>query len=73
MQMKQKNNATYYLRRAVYYLRRAVEIGLFTHTPCPSGVLTELLAQQNKDRALRNRAPEKRVGTRQQPTDRGLL
>jgi hypothetical protein len=64
--MKQKNQGIYYLCRAVHYLRRAVEIGLFTHTRCPSGVLTELLAQQDKDQALQDRAPEKHVDAHKQ-------
>jgi hypothetical protein len=61
--MKQKKNAT-------YYLRRAVEIGLFTHTPCLSRALTELLAQENKDQILRDRVTGKPAGARQQPVDR---
>jgi hypothetical protein len=68
--MKQKKNATYYLRRAVHYLRRAVEIGLFTHTPCPSRTVTELLVQENKDQILRDRVTGKHAGTRQQLADR---
>jgi hypothetical protein len=64
--MKQKKNIAYYLRRALHYARRAVELGLFAHTPCPSGVVAEALAKERQ-----NDAAEKRTGARQQPPDRG--
>ena len=58
--MNAKQKPTYYLRSGINYLRRGLEIWLFTHTPCPSGVVTEILAQENRDQTLRDRAPEKR-------------
>jgi len=48
--------ATYYLRRAIYYLRRGLEVWLFTPTPCASGAVTEILARENRDQMLRDRA-----------------
>jgi len=63
--MNAKQKATYYLCRAVHYLRRGLEIWLFTHKPCPSGAVTEILAQENRDQTSRDRALEKRDrGTR---------
>jgi len=48
--------ATYYLWRAIYYLRRGLEVWLFTRTPCPSGAVTEILTQENRDQMLQDRA-----------------
>jgi len=47
MKVKQEKNLAYYLRRAFVGLRRVVEIGLFTHTRCPSTVVSEALAEEN--------------------------
>jgi hypothetical protein len=57
--MDAKQKATYYLRRGIHYLRRGLEIWLFTHTPCPSGVVTEILDRENRDQTLRDRALKK--------------
>jgi len=58
--MNTKHKVTYYLRRGIRYLRRFLDIWLFTHSPCPSRVVTEILAQENRNQTLRDREIEKR-------------
>jgi hypothetical protein len=70
IEMKQENLAVY-LRRALHHLRRGVEIGLFTHTPCPSAVVAEQIVRENESRNARTRATEKPAGAPQQPSARG--
>jgi hypothetical protein len=64
--MKQKMTASHYLRRAAYYLRRAMEIWLFTHTPCPSRVVTDVIAREDREQRMGDRAREKRHRTHRQ-------
>lgn len=64
--MKQENLAVY-LRRALHHLRRGVEIGLFTHTPCPSAVVAEQIVRENESRNARTRATEKPAGAPRGP------
>ena len=46
---------TSHTRRTANYLQRLLEIGLFTHTRCPTAVVAEAIARE--DRALRSAHP----------------
>ena len=51
---------TDYLRHGICYLGRLVEVRLFTHTPCPSHMVMNILAQETRDQTLRDRDLERR-------------
>ncbi len=60
--MKQKGAAAHHLQRAFHGLRRAVEIWLFTHTPCPTRTVTDLLVRDSRDRESSQPTTRETVG-----------
>jgi hypothetical protein len=48
------------VRRGIRHFCHFLEIWLFTHTPCPSRVVTKILAQQNRDQTIARSLPRKR-------------